>query len=51
MGNTVICRFARRLALVAALAAAAFVFFASPNAVGALLDSRTVTAFAGALGS
>jgi hypothetical protein len=44
MGKTVICRLARRLALMAALAATAFIFVTSPSGAGALLDSRTVTA-------
>jgi hypothetical protein len=43
MGNTVICRLARRLALMTALAAAAFVFITSTTGAGALLDSRTIT--------
>jgi len=44
MGNTLICRLARRLALTAALVAAAFVFITSTTGAAALLDSRTVTA-------
>ena len=44
-----ICRLARRLALMAALAATALVFIASTTGAGALLESRTVTAFAPAL--
>ncbi|HEY8662389.1 MAG TPA: hypothetical protein VIL68_02120 [Propionibacteriaceae bacterium] len=43
MGNTLICRLARRLALMAALVAAAFVFITSTTGAGALLDSRTIT--------
>ena len=50
MGTTLICRFARRLALMAALVATAIVFVNSTTGVGALLDSRTVTASASALG-
>ena len=44
-----ICRLARRLALMAALAATAFVFITSTTGAGALLDSRTITVFASAL--
>jgi hypothetical protein len=43
MGNTLICRLARRLALMAALVAAALVFITSTTGAGALLDSRTIT--------
>ena len=43
MGNIVICRLARRLALMAALAAAAFVFATSTAGAGALLDSLIAT--------
>lgn len=50
MRTTVICRLARRLALMAALAAATFVFLASSTDVGSLLDNRTVTRFASAPG-
>jgi hypothetical protein len=42
MRNTTICRLARRLALMAALVATAFVFATSTSGVGTLLDSRTV---------
>lgn len=38
MGNTVICRLARRLALICALVAALFVFITSSSGAGALLD-------------
>jgi len=37
MGNTVICRLARRLALTCALVAALFVFVTSSSSAGALL--------------
>lgn len=44
MGNTLISRLARRLALMAALVATAVVFLTSTTGAGALLDGRTVTA-------
>jgi hypothetical protein len=44
MVNTLICRLARRLALMTALAATTFVFVTSATAAGALLNSRTVMA-------
>ncbi len=50
MGTTLICRFARRLALMAALVATTIVFVSSNTGVGALLDSRTVTSSASATG-
>ena len=50
MGTTLICRLARRLALMAALVATAIVFVSSTTGVGTLLDSRTVTASASAPG-
>jgi hypothetical protein len=50
MGTTLICRLARRLALMAALAAATFVFVTSTTGAGVLLDSHTVTAPATAHG-
>jgi hypothetical protein len=40
MGHSVICRLARRLALTAALLAAAFIFGTSSTSAGALLDSH-----------
>ncbi len=43
MGNSVICRLARRLALMAALAAAATIVMMSPSGAVALLDSRAAT--------
>jgi hypothetical protein len=49
MGTPLICRFARRLALMAALVATAIVFVSSTTGAGALLDSRTVAASAAAL--
>jgi len=44
MGNTLICRLARRLALMAALVATAVILLTSTTGAGALLDGRTVTA-------
>lgn len=49
MGTPLICRLARRLALMAALVATAIVFVSSTTGVGALLDSRTVTTSASVL--
>jgi len=42
MVNTLICRLARRLALMAALAATTVVFISSTTAARVLLDTRTV---------